>query len=89
MNNDEIVKRIRNIEGHLHGVGGMLEEGKYCIDIIKQIQAVQASLNKVNLIILNNHLHSCVTTAVRGSDADERERVLQEVMSLYEIATKV
>ena len=89
MKNEEIIKRIKNIEGHLHGIGGMLEEEKYCIDIIEQIQAVQAALNKVNLIILDNHLHSCVTTAIRGSDADERERVLQEIVKLYETAIKV
>lgn len=89
MKNNEIIKRIKNIEGHLHGIRGMLEEEKYCIDVIKQVQAVQASLNKVNLIILNDHLHSCVTTAVRGNNADERERVLQEIVNLYETATKV
>lgn len=89
MKNEEIIRRIKNIEGHLHGINGMLEEEKYCIDIIKQIQAVQASLNKVSLIILNNHLHSCVTTAVRGNNADERERVLQEIVNLFEMATKV
>ena len=67
----------------------MLEEGAYCINVIQQIQAVQASLNKVNLMILDNHLHSCVTEAVRGEDAESREKVLQEIMQLYETATKV
>lgn len=89
MKNDEIIKRVRNIEGHLQGINRMLEEGKYCIDVIKQIQAVQASLNKVSLLILNNHLHTCVTTAVRDGNPDERERVLKEVMTIYETATKV
>jgi len=89
MKNDDLIKRLKNIEGHLHGVIGMLEEGAYCINVIQQIQAVQASLNKVNLMILDNHLHSCVTEAVRGEDAESREKVLQEIMQLYETATKV
>jgi len=89
MKNDDLIKRLKNIEGHLHGVIGMLEEGAYCINVIQQIQAVQASLNKVNLMILDNHLHSCVTEAVRGEDAESREKVLQEIVQLYETATKV
>lgn len=89
MHNDELIKRLKNIEGHLHGVIGMLEEGAYCINIIQQVQAVQSSLNKVNLMILDNHLHSCVTEAVRGNDVESREKVLQEIVQLYETATKV
>ncbi len=89
MHNDDLIKRLKNIEGHLHGVIGMLEEGAYCINIIQQIQAVQSSLNKVNLMILDNHLHSCVTEAVRGNDMQSREKVLQEIVQLYETATKV
>lgn len=88
-NNMEIIKRLKNIEGHLHGVIGMLEEDVYCIKIIQQIQAVQSSLNKVNLMILDSHLHSCVTEAVRGNDVESREKVLQEIVRLYETATKM
>lgn len=89
MHNEEIVKRLKNAEGHLHGITGMLEEGVYCTKIIQQIQAVQSSLNKVNLMILDNHLHSCVTEAVRGNNVESREKVLQEIVQLYETATKV
>jgi CsoR family transcriptional regulator, copper-sensing transcriptional repressor len=89
MKNEEIIKRLKNIEGHLHGVAGMLEQEAYCIDIIQQLQAVQSSLNKVNLMILEKHLHSCVTEAVRGENVDDREKVLKEIVQLYETATKV
>jgi DNA-binding FrmR family transcriptional regulator len=89
MKKDELIKRLKNIEGHLHGIVGMLEDDVYCINVIQQIQAVQASLNKLNLMILDNHLHSCVTEAVRGEDPGSRERVLQEIMQLYKTATKV
>ena len=89
MKNEEIVKRLRNIEGHVHGIIGMVEQGVYCINVIQQIQAVQSSLNKLNLQILDNHLHSCVTEAIRGEDLQGREKVLQEIVQLYETATKV
>ena len=89
MKKEDLIKRLKNIEGHLHGVIGMLEDEVYCINIIQQVQAIQASLNKVNMMILDNHLHSCVTEAVRGENADSREKVLQEIVQLYETATKV
>jgi DNA-binding FrmR family transcriptional regulator len=67
----------------------MIEDDKYCIDVIRQIHAVQAALNKVSTIILEEHLNSCLITAVRGDDPDDRERVLQEISDIFEAATKV
>ena len=67
----------------------MLDNGDYCIDIIRQIQAVQAALNKVSTTILDGHLNSCLVTAIRGEDVNERERVLKEIAEIYETATKV
>jgi DNA-binding FrmR family transcriptional regulator len=66
----------------------MVEDGSYCIDVIRQIQAVQAALNKVSAKILENHLESCLTTAVRGEDPQERLRVLKEIAEVFETATK-
>ena len=67
----------------------MVENDDYCIDLIRQIQAVQAALNKVSLTILNEHLNSCVITAIRGEDPSERERVLKEIEEIFEQSTKV
>ena len=67
----------------------MVEQEAYCIDVIRQIQAVQAALNKVSAAILENHLNACVTTAIRGKDPSERERVLKEITDVFETATKV
>jgi DNA-binding FrmR family transcriptional regulator len=89
MKNEETLKRLKIVEGHLHGVIRMMEDDAYCIDIIHQIQAVQAALNKVSAGILENHLGSCVTTAIRGEDPAERERVLKEITEVFETATKV
>ncbi|HOT91444.1 MAG TPA: metal-sensitive transcriptional regulator [Anaerolineae bacterium] len=86
---EDALKRLKTIEGHLRGIQRMLEEDAYCIDILRQIQAVQAALNKVSVQILEEHLNACVTTAVRGDDPQERERVIKEIADIFEAATKV
>jgi len=88
LKNQDVIKRIKNAEGHLRGIARMLEDDAYCIDVIRQVQAVQAALNKVSTLILEDHLNSCLITAVRGDDVKERERVLQEIADVFEEATK-
>jgi len=83
MQNEGTIKRLMTIEGHLGGVIRMVEEDAYCIDVIRQIQAIQAALKKVSGIILDGHLNSCVITAVQGDDLDERQRVMQEVLDVF------
>ncbi len=82
------LRRLQTAEGHIRGIERMIEEGAYCIDVIRQIQAVQAALNKVTTMILQEHMNSCLITAVRGEDASERERVLSEIVDVFEAATK-
>jgi len=89
MENENILRRLKTIEGHLRGITRMVEEKAYCIDVIRQIQAVEAALNKVNTRILEGHLDSCVTTAIQGNSKAERERVLKEIAEVFEMATKV
>jgi len=86
--NEAIVRRLKSVEGHIRGIQKMVSEDVYCIDIVNQLQAVQAALNKVSTIILDRHLHTCVTTAIQGDDADERERVINEVLSVFTAKTK-
>jgi DNA-binding FrmR family transcriptional regulator len=83
------LNRLKTIEGHLRGIIRMVEEDAYCIDVIRQIQAVQAALNKVSGQILEDHLNSCVITAVQGDDPRERERVLKEISEVFEMSTRV
>ncbi|MBX3014399.1 MAG: metal-sensitive transcriptional regulator [Caldilineaceae bacterium] len=83
-----ITQRLASAAGHIKGIERMVAEDTYCIDVIKQIQAVQAALNKVSTLILENHLRTCVTTAIQGNDPDERERMLQEVTSVFEVSSK-
>ncbi len=87
--NENALRRLKTIEGHLRGVVRMVEEGAYCVDVIRQIQAVEAALNKVSSQILENHLNSCVITAIQGNDKKERERVLKEITEVFEMSTKV
>ena len=85
--NDSIV-RLKTAEGHLRGIITMVEQDTYCIDIIRQIFAVQSALNKITSNILEEHLNSCVITAVRGEDKIERERVLKEIADVFKAAKK-
>lgn len=85
---EDAVHRLKIAEGHLRGIQRMLQEDEYCIDIIRQIQAVQSSLNKVSTQLLDHHLNSCVITAVRGEDPSERERVLKEISSVFEASAR-
>jgi DNA-binding FrmR family transcriptional regulator len=81
--NEAVLKRLKNVVGHINGIITMVEQDRYCIDVIKQIQASQAALAKVSQIILDNHLHTCLTTAIRGEDLAERERVLSEISEVF------
>jgi CsoR family transcriptional regulator, copper-sensing transcriptional repressor len=89
MKHDDALHRLKNIEGHIRGIQRMIEEDKYCIDVMRQIHAVQAALNKVSTQVLEGHLNSCLITAVQGDDPLERERVLQEITDIFDAATKV
>ena len=89
MNKDDALRRLKNVEGHVRGVQRMVEEDAYCIDLIRQIQAVQGALAKLSVNILQDHLNSCLITAVRGEDQDAREQVLNEIAEVYEMALKV
>ena len=86
---DTLKRRLRSISGHVTGIERMVDQDAYCIDVIKQVQAVQAALNKVNDLILKGHLNSCVIDAVRGDDKKRREQVLDEIVDVFEMAQKI
>ena len=79
-----IINRLKSIEGHVRGVQRMVEDDAYCIDVINQVLAVQRALDRVNSLMLERHLQTCVTTAIRSDDAAERERVINEIMGVFE-----
>lgn len=83
MTDQKVQNRMNYLLGHLRANLKMLEEGRYCIDIIQQNQAVIAALKKVNELILRNHLDTCVTTAIKGKSETERKRVLDELVEIF------
>ena len=84
----DLTRRLASAAGHIKGIERMVAEDSYCIDVIKQIQAVQSALHKVNTLMLENHLRTCVTTAIQGEDATEREQMLREVTSVFAMTNK-
>ena len=85
----QLLNRLKSVEGHVRGVQRMVEDDDYCVDIIKQTLAVQRALEKFNSIILERHLEGCVTTAIRSDDAAERERVINELLQVFETSSKI
>lgn len=79
-----VLNRLKSIEGHVRGIERMVEEDQYCIDILTQTAAIHKALEKVDVMILENHLESCVTTAIRSDDPVERERVIRELLGLFQ-----
>ncbi len=79
----QLLSRLKTVEGHTRGLQRMVEEEQYCIDIIRQSMAVQRALERVNALLLENHLASCVTAAIRGDEPAERERVIAELVRLF------
>jgi DNA-binding FrmR family transcriptional regulator len=78
-----VIRRLQSAEGHVRGIQRMVEEDKYCIEVLKQVEAVQAALGKINEIILDQHLRTCVTTAIRGDEPARREAVISEILEVF------
>jgi DNA-binding FrmR family transcriptional regulator len=81
----DALKRMSYIEGHLHGIRRMVEDEKYCVDILKQTYAVRRAIEKLEGIILDNHLHTCAIDGIRDGRSEE---VIGELLELYEIANR-
>ena len=84
-----VLKRLKTIEGHLRGIEHMIETDTYCIDVLKQTHAVQKALDKVNSLIMQNHLNECVSNVMRGSDVQERQRVIGEIVDVFDMSHKM
>lgn len=82
-NKKQILNRMSYLVGHLTGVLRMIKEERYCIDIIRQNQAVIAALQKVNQMILKNHLETCVKKVVESRRKKEQQRVFGEIVEIF------
>ena len=81
----DILKRLNFIEGHLAGIRRMVEADKYCVDILRQTYAVRRAIEKLEGIMLDGHLRTCVVEGIREGREDQ---VLGELTQLYEMAGK-
>lgn len=78
---DAILKRLRRIEGQVKGIQKMVDNDKYCVDILIQIAAIRSAIDKVGGIILENHMNSCVRDTLGSSCDEEKEIVIDELIS--------
>ncbi len=81
----EVLKRLNYIDGHLKGIRGMIQEDKYCPEILKQTFAVRRAIEKMETLMLDGHLHNCVVQGVRDG---REEQVISELLELYELANR-
>ena len=81
----DTLQRLRYIEGHLAGVRKMIEDDKYCVDVLKQTFAVRRAIQKLESRLLEGHLHSCVIDGVKDGREDQ---VLSELLELFSLADK-
>jgi DNA-binding FrmR family transcriptional regulator len=85
----KIINRLKSIEGHVKGVTTMVENEACCVDIVNQINAVQAALHKVSALMLDRHLHTCVITALRSDDSVERAQMIDQIMGVFNAREKL
>jgi len=79
----KLVARLSRIEGQVRGVSRMLEEDRYCIDVLDQIQAIKAGLKRVEDAILKNHSDGCVADAIEAGDSKAARKKFSELVDLF------
>ena len=77
----EVLKRLNYIEGHIQGVRRMVEEDKYCVDVLKQTMAIEKALERVDALVLEQHLETCVADAFRQGRSEKTIKELAEIFS--------
>ncbi len=82
------LNRLKRIEGQVRGIGSMVEEGRYCIDIIHQIKAIKSALSSVEQNVIERHLDHCVEVAIKSKSKGESDRMLVEIKDLLKKVNK-
>ncbi len=85
-NKEPLKNRLAKAIGHLHSVQRMVDEKRYCIDVLNQLKAVQAALDKTAEVMLKQHLETCVVEAIRNQETD---RVVEELMQVFRKAPEL
>jgi DNA-binding FrmR family transcriptional regulator len=78
----EIVGRLNRVEGQVRGLKQMVEEERYCVDVLTQIASVHEALRSVGKVLMRNHLETCVTQGLRDGDATSADRIRQELLDI-------
>ena len=81
----QLLNRLKRVEGQVRGIHQMVENDRYCVDILHQISAVQSAMNKVSLALLEDHTTHCVANAIKGQDG---ENAIKELMTVMKTMTK-
>ncbi|RGX13107.1 metal-sensitive transcriptional regulator [Paraclostridium sordellii] len=89
-NNDKeaLIKRLNRIEGQVKGIQKMIEDERYCVDILVQISAIRSAINKVGNIILENHIKGCVSNSIKYGDFEQSDALISELMQTINKFTK-
>jgi CsoR family transcriptional regulator, copper-sensing transcriptional repressor len=80
---DDIQKRLRRIEGQARGLQRMVDDERYCIDILTQVKSLKAALDRVALLLLDDHVEHCVADAIRGGDGADKLRELSQAIGRF------
>lgn len=75
-------KRLARMEGQVRGIAKMIEDDRYCIDVVRQIQAVKSALSGLEGLVLNDHLDTCVETALKSDDVNQRREKVEELVAV-------
>ena len=76
----DLIKRLKRIEGQVKGIQKMIDDERYCMDVLIQISAAKAAMNRVGNIILENHIKGCVSESIRNDSDEESDKVIGELM---------
>ena len=79
----DALRRLKRVEGQVAGIQRMVEERRYCMDIVNQLSAVEAALHKVAALVLRNHMETCVLSAFRSPDEGDVKQKIDELMRVY------
>ena len=80
---DEALPRLRRIEGQIRGIARMVENRRYCIDIVQQLTAARKALDQVSLKVMNDHINSCVSDAIRHQDGEAKIHELMQTITRF------
>lgn len=85
---DLVRKRLNRVEGQVRGIARMVDEDRYCIDIVTQIGAVRAALRRIEEEVLRDHVGHCVEHAIRSGKPDEQRKKIAELMEVFSRADR-